>query len=102
MSNEEILREYRDDSKFTYLSQVVYTVNDCFDMLDAARKDEAVNVRQYDVSRLLPSDEQITNAANNHQLGSYEWQAEKRKSFELGAKWAMMCVFAELSKVNNG
>lgn len=37
MSNEEILREYRDDSKFPYLSQVIYTVNDCFDMLDAAR-----------------------------------------------------------------
>lgn len=42
MSNEEILREYRDDSKFPYLSQVIYTVNDCFDMLYAARKDEAL------------------------------------------------------------
>ena len=54
------------------------------------------------VSRLLPSDEQIANAANNHQLGGYEWQSEKRKSFELGAKWARMVISAELSEGNNG
>lgn len=50
------------------------------------------------VSGSLPSDEEITNAANNHQLGGYEWQAEKRKSFELGAKWARMVMSAELSE----
>lgn len=54
------------------------------------------------VSRLSPSDEEITNAANNHQLGGYEWQAEKKKSFELGAKWARMVMSAELSEGNNG
>ena len=54
------------------------------------------------VSRLLPSDEQITNAANNHQTGGYEWQSEKRKSYELGAKWARMVTSAELSEGNNG
>lgn len=48
------------------------------------------------INHLFPSDEQIANAANNHQLGNYEWQAEKRKSFELGARWARMCMSAEL------
>lgn len=67
---------------------------------------DSLKKRQHDaklpVSRLLPSDEEITNAANNHQLGGYEWQAEKRKSFELGAKWARMVMSAELSEGNNG
>lgn len=39
-TNEQLLSDYRDDSKFPYLSEVVYTAKDVAQMLDAAREDE--------------------------------------------------------------
>ena len=83
--------------------EIRYAYNEAINM---STKVENTTSSQHDaklpVSRLLPSDEEITNAANNHQLGGYVWQAEKRKSFELGAKWARMVMSAELSEGNNG
>jgi hypothetical protein len=35
----------------------------------------------------IPSNEEIQKVGREHQLGGYEWQNEKRKSFIEGANW---------------
>lgn len=35
----------------------------------------------------IPSNEEIQKVGCEHQLGGYEWQNEKRKSFIEGANW---------------
>ena len=47
MTNEQLLSDYRDDSKFPYLSEVVYTVEDVAQMMDAAREDEVVKFEKW-------------------------------------------------------
>jgi hypothetical protein len=71
------------------MSNKLYTEEEILSLLKIhlADEDQAESFLALLTPIELPSDEEIEEMGHKHQLGGYEWQNEKRKSFTEGAKW---------------
>lgn len=70
------------------LHNTVIVVSNCLDDINLHVAQEKIKKHLKSLQPIeLPSDEEIEEIGHKHQLGGYEWQNEKRKSFIEGAKW---------------